>query len=126
MKKNNLIKKLVYFETKVAHLFNNKKIKAPIHLYYGNEEAILKVFEKVKKNDWVICSWRSHYQCLLKGVPENLLIKEGFKIVIYANQLMRSAYPAMKETALSILKNLRSYEVEKKIVPIKKIISLIK
>ncbi len=79
MKKNNLIKKLVYFETKVAHLFNNKKIKAPIHLYYGNEEAILKVFEKVKKNDWVICSWRSHYQCLLKGVPENLLIKEILK-----------------------------------------------
>ena len=59
-------------------------------------------------------------------IKENLLIKEGFKIVIYANQLMRSAYPAMKETALSILKNLRSYEVEKKIVPIKKIISLIK
>jgi|TARA_Y100000294_G_scaffold178025_1_gene206518 pyruvate dehydrogenase E1 component alpha subunit len=79
VKKNNLIKKLVYFETKVAHLFNNKKIKAPIHLYYGNEEAILKVFEKVKKNDWVICSWRSHYQCLLKGVPENLLIKEILK-----------------------------------------------
>ena len=59
-------------------------------------------------------------------VNESQLINEGFKIVIYANQLMRSAYPSMKKTAISILKNLRSHQIEKKIVPIKKIISLIK
>ena len=36
---------------------------------------------------------------------EKDLIKNGFKIVIYANQLMRSAYPSMKKTAESILNN---------------------
>tara|TARA_B100000989_G_scaffold296655_1_gene280368 strand:+ start:1357 stop:1968 length:612 start_codon:yes stop_codon:yes gene_type:complete len=79
VKKTKLINKLVNFENKIANLFNNKKIKAPIHLYSGNESQIIKIFQKVRKNDWVLCSWRSHYQCLLKGVPEKLLIKEIIK-----------------------------------------------
>jgi len=59
-------------------------------------------------------------------VYENELIKNGFKIVIYANQLLRAAYPAMQNTAQTILKNSRAFELEKKIVPINKIINLIK
>lgn len=69
-------KKLINFETKVAKLFNEKRIKAPIHLYHGNEEQIISVFKNIQKFDWVFCSWRSHYQCLLKGVPEKLLLKK--------------------------------------------------
>ena len=46
--------------------------------------------------------------------------------MIYANQLLRSAYPAMKHAALSILKNERSFELEDKISSIKEVISLIK
>jgi pyruvate dehydrogenase E1 component alpha subunit len=69
------IKDLINYETKIANLFNNKKIKAPIHLYYGNEKNIIKIFKKIKHDDWVLCSWRSHYQCLLKGVPERTLTK---------------------------------------------------
>jgi phosphoenolpyruvate phosphomutase / 2-hydroxyethylphosphonate cytidylyltransferase len=59
-------------------------------------------------------------------VFEKDLIKNGFKIVIYANHLLRAAYPAMEFTARKILENQRSFEVEKKIIPIKKIINLIK
>jgi len=60
---------LIDFETDIAHEFNAGKIRAPVHLYYGNEEAIISVFRKIKAQDWVFSSWRSHYQCLLKGVP---------------------------------------------------------
>ena len=60
---------LINFEDNIATLFNDAKIKAPIHLYSGNEKFLIKFFKKIKKNDWVLCSWRSHYQCLLKGVP---------------------------------------------------------
>jgi len=74
-----LKKKLIDFETKIANLFNNKKIKAPIHLYFGNEKNIIKIFKKIKKDDWVLCSWRSHYQCLLKGVQEKKLEKSILK-----------------------------------------------
>ena len=54
------------------------------------------------------------------------LIKNGFKIVIYANHLLRAAYPAMLETANNILKNQRSYEAEKNISSINEAIELIK
>ena len=69
-------KKLIEFESDIAKEFNNGKIRSPIHLYSGNENEIIKFFSKIKKKDWVFCSWRSHYQCLLKGVPEKELKKE--------------------------------------------------
>ena len=57
---------------------------------------------------------------------EKELIKHEFKIVIYANQLMRAAYPAMLSAAKSILYNKRAFEIENKISPIKEILNLIK
>ena len=69
-------KQLIEFENKIASLFNEGKIRAPIHLYSGNENFLINFFKKIKKNDWVFCSWRSHYQCLLKGVPQKKLQKE--------------------------------------------------
>ncbi len=59
-------------------------------------------------------------------VYERDLIKNGFKLVIYANQLLRAAYPAMENAAKSILNKSRAFEIDKKIIPIKKIINLIK
>jgi len=59
-------------------------------------------------------------------VYEKDLIKNGFKLVIYANQLLRAAYPAMTFAAEEILRNSRSFEIENKIIPIKEIINLIK
>jgi TPP-dependent pyruvate/acetoin dehydrogenase alpha subunit len=60
---------LLAFEESIANDFNAGKIKAPVHLYNGNEDEMISIFEKIKPEDWVLCSWRSHYQCLLKGVP---------------------------------------------------------
>jgi pyruvate dehydrogenase E1 component alpha subunit len=68
---------LIEFENDIAAEFNQAKIKAPVHLYNGNEEQMLDVFIKhqINENDWVLTSWRSHYQCLLKGVPPEELKK---------------------------------------------------
>ena len=68
--------KLIEFENDIASIFNSGKIRAPIHLYSGNEDFLINFFKRIKKNDWVFCSWRSHYQCLLKGVPAKILKKE--------------------------------------------------
>jgi len=59
------------------------------------------------------------------SATENELISHGVNIVIYANHLTRSAFPAMKNTAISILKNHRSQEVENNIMPFNEIIKLI-
>jgi len=59
-------------------------------------------------------------------INEEELMKMGVNVVIYANHLLRSAYPAMVETAKSILKNSRSFEASKdNCMSIKDIISLI-
>ena len=59
------------------------------------------------------------------SVYEEELAERGANIIIYANQLLRSAYPAMIETATSILKNQRSLESDKNMMPIKEILDLI-
>lgn len=58
-------------------------------------------------------------------VTETELIKHSVNIVIYANQLLRSAYPAMVNTAKSILEHSRSFEANSNMMPIKEILELI-
>ena len=58
-------------------------------------------------------------------ITEDELSQHGVNICIYANQLLRAAYPAMKNAAIGILKNHRSYEIDNELMPIKQIISLI-
>jgi len=108
MNKNELIS----FEDDIAKLFNAGKIKAPVHLYKGNENEILDVFKKIKKNDWVFCSWRSHYQCLLKGVPPKKIKDEiiaGRSISlcfpeykIFSSAIVGGVLPIAVGTAMSI------------------------
>lgn len=59
------------------------------------------------------------------SITEEELAAAGVNIVIYANQLTRSAYPAMQSTAVEILKNHRALEVDSKLMPFKDIIKLI-
>ncbi len=58
-------------------------------------------------------------------IYEKDLIKAGVNVVIYANHLLRSAYPAMVEVAKSILTHERSLEVNDLCMPIKEILTLI-
>lgn len=58
-------------------------------------------------------------------VYEEEFAKKGVNIVIYANHLIRSAYPSMMDTAMKILENERCKEVDDKCLPIKEILTLI-
>ncbi|WP_289054456.1 phosphoenolpyruvate mutase [Carboxylicivirga marina] len=49
----------------------------------------------------------------------------GVNVVIYANHMLRAAYPGMMKTAKSILENDRSHEAEKDLLSIKEILELI-
>lgn len=59
------------------------------------------------------------------SITEEELTKAGINIVIYANQLTRSAFPAMQKTAETILKNHRSLEADEALMSFKDIIRLI-
>ena len=58
-------------------------------------------------------------------ITEEELAAHGVNIVIYANQLTRSAFPAMQKTAEDILHYHRAKEVDDRLMPIKDIITLI-
>lgn len=49
----------------------------------------------------------------------------GINVVIYANHMLRAAYPSMLKTATSILEHKRSLEAEAALLPIKEILELI-
>ncbi len=106
----------IYSKAGADAILIHSKEKTPAEIF-----LFAKKFRK-SKNFIPLVSVPSTYS----KVYENDLIKNGFKLVIYANQLLRAAYPAMQNTAKTILKNRRAFEADKKIIPIKEIISLIK
>ena len=103
---------LISFEEDIAECFNNAIIKAPVHLYYGNEDQMIDIFKQVKSEDWIFCTWRSHYQCLLKGVPPEQVkqdILDGKSITlcypeynIYSSAIVTGNIPIATGVALDI------------------------
>jgi pyruvate dehydrogenase E1 component alpha subunit len=111
--KNLLTKEqLVDFETDIANCFNNAMIKAPVHLYDGNEEQMINIFKNVEPEDWIFATWRSHYQCLLKGVPQEQVkqdILDGKSITlcypeynVYSSAIVTGNIPIATGVALDI------------------------
>ena len=106
----------IYSKAGADAILIHSKEKTPDEIF-----SFAKEFKK-SKNFLPLVSVPSTYS----KVYEKELIRNGFKLVIYANQLLRAAYPAMQFVAKKILENSRAFEVEKKIIPIKEIINLIK
>lgn len=108
--KNYTEQELIDFETEIGECFNNGMIKAPVHLYSGNETQIIDIFKNINDEDWVFCTWRSHYQCLLKGVPKDKLrqdILDGKSITlcypdfnIYSSAIVTGSIPISVGVAL--------------------------
>ncbi len=72
--KNKITKKdLISFEESISKLYEDKKIKGPIHLSGNNEDQLISIFKKIKKNDWVFTGWRNHYHALLKGLDQKFV-----------------------------------------------------
>ncbi len=59
------------------------------------------------------------------SVTTDEFAKIGINVVIYANHMLRAAYPGMMNVAKTILKNKRSLEAEPDCMPIKEILELI-
>ena len=82
--------------------------------------AFCDAFRQKDKNTPIVVVPTSYHSVL-----EEQLAAHGINIVIYANQLTRSAFPAMQETAASILKHHRAKEANAQLMSIKDIITLI-
>ena len=114
MKNKTTKKNLIDFELKVKKYYENKEIKAPIHLSGNNEDHLIKIFKKIKREDWVFSSWRNHYHALLHGInPEWLFneIIEGRSMGIinkkkkfYSSSIVGGILPIALGVALSLKK----------------------
>ena len=87
---------LLNFETKISKLYEDKKIKGPIHLSGNNENQLIKIFKKIKKNDWVFSGWRNHYHALLKGcsakdVERQIIAGKSMTLNSYKNKFFTSS-----------------------------------
>ena len=94
-----------------------------IHNKTKETEELEKFFESYSKLEntvplVVVPSAFSH-------ITETKLKNFGVDVVIYANHLLRSAYPAMEKTMQSILTNERALECDEHCMPIKQILQLI-
>jgi len=74
---------LIKFEKDIFDTYSIGKIKAPVHLTGSiggeQEDALVKIFKKIKKNDWVFSTHRSHYHALLKSQNPKWLREEIIK-----------------------------------------------
>lgn len=113
---NDLLNRSIKYSKAGADLiFVSCKDKNPIKLF-----QFTKKFNKSKYFKPIIAVPSTY-----SSVREKKLIQNNINVVIYANHLLRSAYPAMNNTAQLILKNERAYETEKKLMSIKDILNLI-
>lgn len=90
--------RLIAFENKVAAAFESRKIRAPVHLVGGNETQLIDIFKEIKRRDWVLSTWRSHYHALLHGVPAPRVMAE-----ILAGRSMSLHFPEYRFMSSAIM-----------------------
>lgn len=94
-----------------------------IHSKNGEPDEVLEFasnFREKDKKTPLICVPTTYNR-----IKFNELEQAGFNVVIYANHLLRAAYPAMVKAAVGILRSGRSYEVEDQLFSIEEILRLI-
>lgn len=84
---------LTSFEDEIADIFAQGKIKAPVHLRKGREEALIKIFQdnQIGDQDFLYAFWDSHELALLKGVP-----REKLKQAILDGKSISLCFPEYK------------------------------
>lgn len=68
---------LIEFEDEVGRRFDAGEISGPIHLCSETQaDPLIEIFKDIKREDWVLSNWRSHWHALLHGVPRERVMAE--------------------------------------------------
>lgn len=90
---------LIAFSNEVAERFERKEIRGPIHLNSDTQaEPLIEIFRGIKRGDWVLSNWRSHWHALLHGVPPERVMAE-----IVAGRSMQLHFPEYRFMTSSIM-----------------------
>lgn len=91
-------REIINFEKEIAEDFKNGLIPYPIHLSEGNEFHLIKIFREILPIDYICTTWRSHIECLLKGVP-----KKELKQAIYNGHSITLNFPQYRIISSAIV-----------------------
>ena len=137
--KKSLVTKEFMIIARIESFILDKGVDDAIYrasIYVSNGADGIMIHSKSESTNEIL-SFCKRYEKFKKKVPlvvvpstynrvvEEELINIGVDVVIYANHLLRSSYPAMVNTAKSILENKRSDEANKSCLPIKEVLELI-
>lgn len=111
---------LIAFTNRVADAFRVKQIRSPVHLCSSSQaQYLIDIFKDIQPHDWIFCTWRSAFHCLLKGMPEDELfarIIDGQSMFICSKEhriissaIVGGALPVALGVALGI-KRRKGYE----------------
>jgi len=90
-------KQIRQFEEEIGKLYEQGKIKAPVHLAKGNERQLKRVFKDYRQGEWVCSTHRSHLHWLFSGrdpIELKRQILEGFSMHIFGKNFFSSAIVA--------------------------------
>jgi len=107
---------LINFEQEVIAKYKEGNTYGPVHLSGGNEDQLIKIFKKIKDNDWVFTTHRSHYHALLKSEDWSWLMNEiivnansshinSAKYKIFSSAIVGGCIPIALGTAMGIKRN---------------------
>ena len=106
---------LINFEKRVKKVYEDGKIRAPVHLSGNNEDILIDIFKNVNQDDWVFSSWRNHYHALLHGMDSEELfskILDGRSMSInshekkfYSASIVGGIIPIALGSALALKRN---------------------
>ena len=113
--KDAVIRARAYIEAGADGIMIHSREKDPTEIFEFCEH-----FQKFERSVPLIAVPSSY-----SSVTEEELANRGVNVVIYANHLLRAAYPAMVKTAQSILTHGRSEEIDSELLSIKEILELI-
>ncbi len=104
-----------YVEARADGIMIHSRAKTPDEIL-----EFCKIFREYNEHVPIIVVPTSYNQITAKELSQ-----AGINVVIYANHMLRAAYPGMNNVAKSILENDRSLEAEKELLSIKEILNLI-
>jgi TPP-dependent pyruvate/acetoin dehydrogenase alpha subunit len=68
------VEDLKRFEDTIRQLWEEGKIRVPVHFCGGNIEQLLEIFKEIRHDDYVLSTHRNHFHYLLHGgSPDSLL-----------------------------------------------------
>jgi len=90
---------LVEFENEVGERFDAGEIPGPIHMNSDTQaEPLIEIFRDIRRTDYVLSTWRSHWHALLHGVPREKVMAE-----ILAGRSMMLHFPEHKFMSSAIV-----------------------